>query len=101
VVDAGEYGGCEEHAGAVLDPRAAVVRSVVGAACRVGAGARISGSVLLPWASVEQDAVVDGSILGRGVTVGAGARLTGVVVGDDEQIPPGAVLDGVRVPEPQ
>jgi mannose-1-phosphate guanylyltransferase len=87
--------------GAVLDPGATVARSVVGAACRVGARARISGSVLLPWSSVEQDAVVDGSILGRGVTVGAGARLTGVVVGDDEQIPSGTVLDGVRVPEPQ
>jgi mannose-1-phosphate guanylyltransferase len=85
----------------VIDPTALVLRSVVGPAVRIGAGARVEESVLLAGADIGDGAVVRGSILGRDVVVGAGADVSDAVIGDGEGVEPAAVLAGVRVPEPQ
>jgi mannose-1-phosphate guanylyltransferase len=92
-------GGAHVCADAQVDADAEVDgASVVGPRVRVGAGARIAGSVLLEGARVGADATLDGVVLGAGAEVGAGARLDGaagpLVVGDGARIAPGAVLVG-------
>ncbi len=59
---------------------------VVGAKCRIGAGAVIERSVLLDGCVIERNAVVTGSILSGGVTVEDGAELIGAVIGEGELV---------------
>ena len=59
---------------------------VVGAKCRIGAGAVIERSVLLDGCVLERNAVVTGSILSGGVTVEDGAELIGAVIGEGELV---------------
>ncbi len=85
--------------GAWVAADASVETSVIGAGCRLHPGARVVGSVLLPFAEVGKGAVVTHSIVGRGARVGYGAEVTGTsVLGDDYVVEPGAVLDGARLP---
>jgi mannose-1-phosphate guanylyltransferase len=62
-------------------------RVVLGAGCRVEAGAGVRDSVLLDGCVVGEGAQVSGSILSRGVEVAAAARLEGAVLGRDERVP--------------
>lgn len=62
-------------------------RVVLGAGCRVEAGAGVRESVLLDGCVVGEGAQVSGSILSRGVEVAAAARLEGAVLGRDERVP--------------
>ena len=48
----------------MIDPAAEVRDSVVGAGATVGAGARVTRSVLLPGARVEPEAVVTEQVVG-------------------------------------
>jgi mannose-1-phosphate guanylyltransferase len=61
-------------------------RAVVAAGCRVGAGARVSDSVLLDGCTIGEGARVSGSILAPGVDVEAEATLEGEVVGQGERV---------------
>jgi mannose-1-phosphate guanylyltransferase len=88
-------------ADAVVDPSASVERSAVGAGARVGRGAIVVESVLLPGVTVEPGARVQRSLIGAGATIGAGAAVEGLsVIGDGVRVEPAAHLDGSRVPEP-
>ena len=79
----------------------AVVGAVVGAGARIGAGAVVSASVLLPGAEVGAGASVSDSIMGAGSRLGEGATVQGgSVLGDGVVVEPGATLTGARVPEP-
>ncbi|MGQ0844504.1 MAG: sugar phosphate nucleotidyltransferase [Sporichthyaceae bacterium] len=72
--------------------------TAVGPNVRVGAGAIVSGSVLLEGCVVEASAVVRDSVVGAGAHVGERTRLSGVVVGDGAHL--GAdneLLEGARV----
>jgi mannose-1-phosphate guanylyltransferase len=71
----------EVAADAELGPRA-----VVGAGCRVGPGASVAGSVLLPGSTVGAGARVSGSILAPHAVTEAGAVLDGAVVGRGEKV---------------
>jgi len=73
--------GAELAADAEVGPRA-----VVSAGCRIGAGARVRDSVLLPGCTVGAGAVVERSVLGPRVEVEAGARLLDGVAGRDERV---------------
>ncbi|MGQ0519832.1 MAG: sugar phosphate nucleotidyltransferase [Actinomycetota bacterium] len=74
-----------------------IVRSLVGAGCRVE-GASVAGSLLLPGAVVRPGATVADSILGPGSVVGEGAEVTGLtVLGDSARVPPGGRVAGARV----
>ena len=65
---------------------------------RVGAGATVTGSVLLPGAVVGGGAVVEDSIVAG--AVGDGARVVRSVVGADAMIPDGEHVHDARIPEP-
>jgi mannose-1-phosphate guanylyltransferase len=80
--------GAEVAADAVVAPRAVVCeRSVVGAraviaesvlldGCRIGAGARVQGSILAPEVEVgERATLAPGAVVGRGARIEAGAEL--------------------------
>ncbi|AXB47092.1 sugar phosphate nucleotidyltransferase [Amycolatopsis albispora] len=72
--------------------------STVGAGAEIGAGARISGSVLFDGAVVGAGAVVERSVLGKGARVGDGTVLRGVVLGDGAVVGAGCeLIDGARV----
>jgi NDP-sugar pyrophosphorylase family protein len=62
-------------AGTSIGPGAQVDDSVLHDGVRVGAGARIVGSVLAPRVVVGDGAIVESSVLGDGSSVPAGARL--------------------------
>ena len=62
-------------------------RAVVGAGCRVEAGASVAGSVLLAGSSVGAGAHLRGSILAPRAAAEPGAVLDGAVVGHDEKVP--------------
>jgi mannose-1-phosphate guanylyltransferase len=62
-------------------------RVVLGAGCRVEAGASVRDSVLLDGCVVGEGARVSGSILSRGVEVAPVASLEGAVLGRDERVP--------------
>lgn len=75
-----------------------VVRSVVGAGCRVER-ASVADSVLLPGAVLRAGASVERSIVGPGAVVGEHAEVSGLsVVAAGAKVEPGARLDGARVP---
>jgi mannose-1-phosphate guanylyltransferase len=74
--------GAEVAAEASVGPRV-----VLGAGCRVEAGAGVRDSVLLDGCVVGEGAQVSGSILSRGVEVASGASLEGAVLGRDERVP--------------
>ena len=83
----------EIAAGGVLaDPSADVDESAelkevsLGAASRVGAGAVVQRSVLLPGATVEQGAEVVGSILGERAVVTSRSVARDVTLADDERL---------------
>jgi mannose-1-phosphate guanylyltransferase len=87
--------------GATVAGGACVERSVLGAGTRIGAGAHVTESVLLPGVTVEPGAIIHRSIIGTDAVIGAHARLADLtVVGDGVVVPEGAVLEGARVPEP-
>jgi mannose-1-phosphate guanylyltransferase len=84
--------------GSQIDPTASIIRSVVGAGCRVGAGAKLVDAVLLSGAVVEAGAVVEGSIVGERAHVGVDAQVTQrSVLGDGVVVEPGIVLREERV----
>jgi mannose-1-phosphate guanylyltransferase len=61
-------------------------RAVLADRCKVGAGAAVSGSVLLAEAAVGEGAQVSGSILGPRAAVEPGAELRDEVVGEGERV---------------
>jgi NDP-sugar pyrophosphorylase family protein len=63
------------HPEARVDPRARVVRSVVGRGAVIAGGAEVRGSVLWDRVKVGRDAVVEDSILAAGVKVEDGEAL--------------------------
>lgn len=69
--------------GARVDETAVVSGgTTVGARCVIGAGARVTGSVLFDGAVVAEGAVVERSVLGTDARIGAGAVITDAVIGD-------------------
>jgi mannose-1-phosphate guanylyltransferase len=85
---------------AQVDDGARVEDSVVSAGCRVGPGARLVRSMLLPGAQVAEGALVEDSIVGTGAVVGAGAAVRDhTVVGPDARVDAGATLAGARLPD--
>lgn len=87
VVGEGLDGAIMVGEGTEISPDAELRRPcVVGASCRVGAGAVIERSVLLDGCVVEDGARVARSILSTGVTVETGAELEGAVIGEGELI---------------
>jgi mannose-1-phosphate guanylyltransferase len=85
--------------GAVADPGAQLSGgTVAGPGCRVGAGARVAGSVLFDGVTIGAGAVVNASVIASGARIGAGAVLDGVVIGAGADIGAGNELRyGVRV----
>jgi mannose-1-phosphate guanylyltransferase len=83
--------------GADVAGDAVVGASVVGVAT-IGAGARVTGSVVLPGARIGPGAVVEDSIVAG--AVGRDAVLVRTVVGADAKISDGEHLRDARVPEP-
>ena len=87
------------HPDGHLDRRAKVnPHVIVGPFARIDAMARVSDSVLLGGATVEDSAVVDRSILGPGSRVRGGATVIGSVLGEGAEVGVQATVQGVRVP---
>ena len=84
------------EAGALVDPMATVVDSVVGHGASIGPGATVTRSVVLPGAQIGARATVDASIVAG--SVGAGGRLVRTVVGGDGKIAGGEQYVDARVP---
>jgi NDP-sugar pyrophosphorylase family protein len=64
--------------GAEVGPDASLSEgATVGRHCRVGGGATVRGSVLLPGATVGAGAYLEDCVIGPGYEVGSGARLLG------------------------
>ncbi len=72
--------------GAEVADDAQVSSTCLGARCRVGSGAVIERSVLLPGVVVGERAVVRGSTIGEGAVVAAGARVEDAAVADGESL---------------
>ena len=85
-------------AGARLDRESIVIESVVGERVVVESGATVTGSVLLPGASVGSGAEVDDSIVAG--HIGAGATVRGSVIGAGHTVPVGATVIEQRLPSP-
>jgi mannose-1-phosphate guanylyltransferase len=82
--------------GAIVDPTASLVDTVVGRGATIGPGAAVNGSVVLPGAQIGDGASIEASIV-AGV-VGAGSRLVRTVVGADGKIADGEQYVDARVP---
>jgi mannose-1-phosphate guanylyltransferase len=69
--------------GAQIAPDAFVFGgTTVGRDVRIGAGARVEGSMLFDGAVVEAGAIVETSVIGAGATVGEAAKVRDTVIGD-------------------
>jgi mannose-1-phosphate guanylyltransferase len=69
--------------GAQIAPDAFVFGgTTVGRDVRIGAGARVEGSMLFDGAVVEAGAIVETSVVGAGATVGEAAKVRDTVIGD-------------------
>ncbi|MCZ7526863.1 MAG: NDP-sugar synthase [Acidimicrobiia bacterium] len=81
-----------------IGPGARIVGSVLGAGCVVGPGARVRRSVLLDGARLEPESEVIDSVLGAGALIGAEAIVADhSVVGADATVEPGTRMSGARV----
>jgi mannose-1-phosphate guanylyltransferase len=68
-------------AGAEVGPGASLLGSVtIGRRCRVGGGAMVSRSVLLPGATVGSGAYLEDCIIGPGYEIGPGERFVGAAL---------------------
>jgi mannose-1-phosphate guanylyltransferase len=86
------------HPTAHVQPTATVMSSVVGPGVTVGNRARVTRSVLLSGAVVDDDAVVSGSVvMGH---VGRGAQVTDSVLGSAGSAAPGERVRNQRRPDP-
>lgn len=74
------------HPEARVDPRARVVRSVVGKGAVIAAGAEVRGSVLWDRVKVGQNAVVEDSILAAGVKLEDGEALRSSLLMKDQPL---------------
>ncbi|MQA00383.1 MAG: NTP transferase domain-containing protein [Dehalococcoidia bacterium] len=84
--------GCEVAADAAIE-----APSVLGAACRLEASARVERSLLWDGVCLGQGATVRDSVLGPGVTVEAGAIVDRSVVAHGATVAAGARLEGASV----
>jgi mannose-1-phosphate guanylyltransferase len=82
--------------GAIVDPSARLVDTVVGRGATIGPDASVTGSVVLPGAHIGDAATVEASIVAG--SVGAGSRLVRTVVGADGKIADGEQYVDARVP---
>ncbi len=82
--------------GAIVDPTATVVDSVVGRGATIGRAASVTGSVVLPGAQIGDGATVEASIVAG--SVGPASRLVRTVVGADGKIADGEQYVDARVP---
>jgi NDP-sugar pyrophosphorylase family protein len=78
------HGPCFIDRDAVVEPGASIgPYSVVGAGCRIGPKAIVTGSVLWPGTRVDEAAQVIGAVIGQQSHIGAEARVAaGTVLGD-------------------
>jgi mannose-1-phosphate guanylyltransferase len=87
--------------GCVIGAGAKVSATVIGARARIGPAAVVSRSVLLDDASVGVSSVIDESVVGSHATVGDGAAVSGVsVIGADAVVAVGSSMVGARVNPP-
>ncbi len=68
-----------------------VSHSVISSGARIGKGAKVTDSVVMPFAIIEEGAVVDHAILGSRTRVAAGAKIKGTpdaiaVTGENETV---------------
>ncbi|MBR5163581.1 MAG: glucose-1-phosphate adenylyltransferase, partial [Schwartzia sp.] len=68
-----------------------VAHSVISSGVRIGKGAKVTDSVVMPFAVIEEGAVVDHAILGPHTKVSAGAKVKGTpdaiaVTGENEVV---------------
>jgi len=68
-----------------------VEHSVISSGVRIGTGAKVTDSVVMPFAVIEDGAVIDHAILGARTRVKAGARVKGTpdaiaVTGENETV---------------
>jgi mannose-1-phosphate guanylyltransferase len=90
---------CEAVApGAVLDPAATVVNSIVVSGAEVRAGARVVDSVVLAGAVIGADASVDSSLVMG--DVGAAATVVDALVGAEGHVAKGSRLEHDSLPAP-
>ena len=88
--------GCDVHG--------RIRHSVISTGCRIGEGALIADSVIMPNVTVENGAVIQHAIIAEGCIIGAGARIGApqegspqsmqiAVVGKAKEIAPGSVVE--------
>jgi mannose-1-phosphate guanylyltransferase len=82
--------------GAIVDPSASLLGSVVGHGATIGRNASVAGSVVLPGAHIGDGATVEASIVAG--SVGSGSRVVRTVVGADGKIADGEQYVDARVP---
>ena len=78
-----------------------VDHSIISTGCRIGKGAEVTDSVIMPDVVIENGAVVRSAIIAEGCVIKAGARIGGydggerriAVVGKDHVISEGAVIE--------
>jgi glucose-1-phosphate adenylyltransferase len=87
-----ESGGYGDAPPARFGAAADVSRSLVAPGCRVSG--RVRRSVLFPWVTVEEGAIVEDSVILNRVTIRAGARVLRSVVDKDVSVGEGALLCG-------
>jgi mannose-1-phosphate guanylyltransferase len=86
------------HPTAKVADDATVLRSVVGEAAEIEAGASVIGSVVMPGAVIGRRATVERAIIGPRATIGMEARVDDVaVVGDDAVVGRGIRVSGGTV----
>lgn len=77
------------RAGSVVEAEAVISASVLLDGCRIGAGARVSGSILAPRVAIgERATVAPGAVLGSGALVAPGALVAG-----DARVAPGETVE--------
>lgn len=87
------------HPSAVVEEGAELGPAVViGADCRIAAGAKISNSTILAGTKVHAHSYIDGSIIGWKNTIGKWVRITGLTcTAEDVQIKDCSSLDSVKI----
>ncbi len=85
-------GANEIHKSCALSSETVIHSSAVGERSSLGAGSRVTGSILWEDVTIGSNATVTDSVLADQVRIGAGATVTGAVLGQGAEVEAGAIV---------
>ncbi|PHJ24926.1 eukaryotic initiation factor-2b gamma [Cystoisospora suis] len=84
--------------GVVFEETAMVKHSVVGSEVRIGSKTKVTASILMYYASIQEDCTIQRCIIGKRSVISKGCKLTNCQIRHGYTVPPGTVAEDETLP---